>query len=86
MESAGSYLVVGWVANKREVNKKTQYLVRNPPPGARSQHPLSPRGPEIGHTSDIYSTWRFYSAHRYNSEWSGAAIQSRLIKNIDILF
>ena len=76
MESAGSYLVVRWVANKREVNKKTQYLVRNPPLGARSQHPSSPRGPGIGHTSDIYSTWRFYFAQRHASEWKRRNIRS----------
>ena len=47
MESAGSYLVVGWVANKREVNKKTQYLVRNPPPGASI--PCLPADPRLVH-------------------------------------
>ena len=64
MESAGSYLVVGWVANKREVNKKTQYLVRNPPPGARSQDPSSlPADPGLV-IHQIFTARGGFTSHR----------------------
>ena len=61
MESAGSYLDVGWVANKREVNKKTQYLVRNPPPGASI--PCLPADPRLV-IHQIFTARGGFTSHR----------------------